>query len=72
MEEEEDGLDYKDGYHLDKYSNEEMPFELDKANLRMVTGWNNSISIGEGCEEDHGNEDDDKEKVIWNIATMMK
>ncbi len=62
MEEEEDGSDYKDGYCLEKYSDEEMPFELDKANLRKVTGRNNSISSGECCDKDHGNEDDNKEK----------
>ncbi len=45
LEEEEDGSDNEDGYRSDKYSNEEMPFELNKANLRKVTGKNNSISI---------------------------
>ena len=62
LEEDKDGSDYEDGYRSDKYSDEEMPFELDKANLRKVTGWNNSISIGEGYDNDHGNGDDDKEQ----------
>jgi hypothetical protein len=62
LEEDEDGSDYDDGYSLDMYSDEEMPFYLDKANLRKVTGWNNSISIGEGYDNDHGNGDDDKEQ----------
>ncbi len=62
MEEDEDELDYEDGYRLDKYSNEEMPFELDKANIRKVMGWNNSISIGDSYDDDHGNGDGDKEQ----------
>ncbi len=64
MEEEEDGSDNEDGYRSDnKYSNEEMPFELDNVNLRKVTGRENSISIGEGGDKDHRDENDGVESL---------
>jgi hypothetical protein len=72
LEEDEDGSDYEDGYCLDKYSDEEIPFELDKANLRMVMGRNNSISIGEGYDDDHGNRDDNKEQSDMEYSNDNK
>ena len=38
----DDGWDNDDGYHSDKYNDvEELPFKLDRGNLRKVTGLKN-------------------------------
>jgi hypothetical protein len=38
-DENDDGWDNDDGYHSDKYNDvEELPFKLDRGNLRKVTG----------------------------------
>jgi hypothetical protein len=56
----DDGSNDNDGYHLDKYNDvEELPFRLDNGNLRKVTGLDCEIAEEEECEK--GDENNDEE-----------
>jgi len=58
----DDGLDDDDGYHLDKYNDvEELPFRLDNGNLRKVTGLDGERVPIAGEESKNDNENDDDE-----------
>ena len=69
------GWDNDDGYHSDKYNDvEELPFKLDRGNLRKVTGLKNlpgnddSFSSDESEDDEKGKGEDDGEDGAGEIG----
>ena len=74
-DENDDGWDNDDGYHSDKYNNvEELPFILDRGNLRKVTGLknlpgnNDSFSSDESEDDEKGKGEDDSKDGAGEIG----
>ena len=73
------GWDDDDGYHSDKYDDvEELPFKLDRGNLRKVTGLENlsgnddSFSSDESEEDENGKGEDEMKDSPGKIGDHEK
>jgi hypothetical protein len=78
-DENNDGWDNDDGYHSDKYNDvEELPFKLDRGNLRKVTGLKNlsgnddSFSSDESEEYEKGKGEDNIKDSTGKIGDHEK
>ncbi len=78
-DENDDGWDNDDGYHSDKYNDlKELPFKLDRGNLRKVTGLKNlsgnddSFSSDESEEYEKGKGEDDIKDSSGKIGDHEK
>ena len=58
-DENDDGWDNDDGYHSDKYNDvEDLPFKLDRGNLRKITGLENLSGNDDSFSSDESEEDE--------------
>ena len=78
-DENDDSWDDDNGYHLEKYDDvEELPFKLDKGNLRKVTGLQNLpgnddlFSSNESEDDEKGKGEDDDEDGAGEIGRFKR
>ena len=72
------GWDDDDGYHSDKYDDvEELPFKLDRGNLRKVTGLknlpgNNDLFLSDESEDDKKDKGEEMTKTVQGRSEIMR